>query len=62
MHFTSEQEAIIASNAKIIRANAFAGTGKSSTLIGFADARPNERQLMVAFNKSIQLGVQPTYV
>ncbi|MCC8726299.1 MULTISPECIES: UvrD-helicase domain-containing protein [Xanthomonas] len=55
MHFTSEQEAIIASNAKTIRANAFAGTGKSSTLIGFADARPNERQLMVAFNKSIQL-------
>ncbi|WP_407502959.1 UvrD-helicase domain-containing protein [Xanthomonas euvesicatoria] len=55
MQYTPEQEAIIASDAKIIRANAFAGTGKSSTLIGYADARPNERQLLVAFNKSIQL-------
>jgi len=55
VHYTPEQEAIVASDARIIRANAFAGTGKSSTLIGYARARPHERQLMVAFNKAIQL-------
>lgn len=55
MKFTPEQEAIIASDAKTIRVNAFAGTGKSCTLIGYARARSRERQLMVAFNKSIQL-------
>lgn len=61
MAFTPEQEAIIASNARLVRANAFAGTGKSTTLRGVASARPSERALLIAFNKSIQLEAEATF-
>lgn len=61
MPFTAEQEAIIASTGRIVSACAFAGTGKSTTLRGFAAARPNERGLLVAFNKAIQLDAESTF-
>ena len=61
MAFTPEQEAIIASNARLVRANAFAGTGKSTTLRGVAGARPSERALLIAFNKSIQLEAEASF-
>jgi len=61
MPFTPEQEAIIASTGRIVRAAAFAGTGKSTTLRGFASARPNERGLLVAFNKAIQMEAEASF-
>lgn len=61
MAFTPEQEAIIASEARLVRANAFAGTGKSTTLRGVASARPEQRALLIAFNKSIQLEAEASF-
>lgn len=58
---TPEQQAIIDATGRVIRANAFAGTGKSTTLRGYAAARPGERGLLVCFNKSIQLESEATF-
>ena len=51
---TEEQLLIINSRANFLRVNAFAGTGKTSTLVNFSIKRPKERILYIAFNKSIQ--------
>lgn len=50
-NFTGEQSAVIECKAPALAVNAFAGTGKTSTLDGYAQARPGERMLYVAFNK-----------
>lgn len=50
---TAEQAKVIASKARRIRVNAYAGTGKTTTARGFTMARPNERFLLMAFNKAI---------
>jgi F-box protein, helicase, 18 len=55
MKLTGEQLAVCDSEAEIIKVTAGAGTGKTSTLKGFADCNSDERILYVAFNKSIQL-------
>ena len=39
---------------QILKVIAFAGTGKTSTLIEYAKARPQMRFLYIAFNKSVQ--------
>ena len=54
MNLTQEQQAIISCQADLITVNAFAGTGKTSTLEAFALAKPEKRMLYVAFNKAIQ--------
>ncbi|MCA8355604.1 UvrD-helicase domain-containing protein [Burkholderia cepacia] len=51
--YTAEQQAVIDSDARILAVDAFAGTGKTSTLEGFALARPRARILYIAFNRSI---------
>lgn len=51
---TPEQEEICAAQGRIIKANAFAGTGKSSTLEFLAQRYPGKRWLYVAFNRAIQ--------
>lgn len=51
---TDEQAAICRADGKVVKANAFAGTGKSSTFVFLAESRPKERILYVAFNKAIQ--------
>lgn len=51
--YTEEQQAVIDSNADTLVVNAFAGTGKTTTLVGFANARPRKRMLYLAFNKSV---------
>ncbi|MCP5084368.1 MAG: AAA family ATPase, partial [Alphaproteobacteria bacterium] len=38
-----------------VAVNAFAGTGKTATLVALAQARPHQRLLYIAFNKAIQL-------
>lgn len=55
MNITPEQQLIVSSRSPFLRVNAFAGTGKTTTLVSYAKARPNERMVYIAFNKSIQL-------
>lgn len=55
---TEEQQKIIDTtpdNQGVLKVVAFAGTGKTFTLGKYAEARPQERFLYAAFNKSIQL-------
>jgi superfamily I DNA/RNA helicase len=51
---TGEQKAIIASTGNI-KINAVAGSGKTTTLIEYARARPKERILYLAFNRAVKL-------
>ncbi|XP_022100377.1 F-box DNA helicase 1-like [Acanthaster planci] len=39
---------------KVVKVVAFAGTGKTTTLVKYAERRPNTSFLYVAFNKSVQ--------
>jgi len=55
MELTSEQQAIINSTGDI-RINAVAGSGKTTTIIEYARARPrNSKILYLAFNRSVKL-------
>lgn len=54
VQYSDQQNAIIHCPAKIVVVNAFAGTGKTTTAVGYADARPNDAFLYIAFNKGIQ--------
>ncbi|MBF0398206.1 MAG: ATP-dependent helicase [Desulfobacterales bacterium] len=58
MNLTEEQKNIITTDlnrGEILKVVAFAGTGKTTTLIQYAKYRPHLRFLYVAFNKSVQL-------
>lgn len=50
---TNEQFKIISNESSFLLVNAFAGTGKTTTLIKFAETRPSFKFLYLAFNKSI---------
>lgn len=54
-NLTEEQGPIVESNAPFIVVNAYAGTGKTSTLEFYTKKRPNRKFLYVAFNKALQL-------
>lgn len=55
MDLTKEQKAIINSSGDI-KINAVAGSGKTTTILEYAKARPkNSRILYLAFNKSVRL-------
>lgn len=51
--YVPEQQAVIDSDARDCAVDAGAGTGKSTTLDGYARARPRERMLYVAFSRSV---------
>jgi hypothetical protein len=51
---TDEQQAIVSSDARNLLITAFAGTGKTSTLVEYAKARPRERMTYLAFNRAIK--------
>ena len=53
MDYTHEQQEVIGCRAQHIAVNAFAGTGKTSTLVGYTRARPDQRILYLAFNASV---------
>lgn len=53
--YTQQQKGIINSNGKLILCVARAGAGKTSTLEGYAEARPNNLILYVAYTKSVQV-------
>lgn len=56
IHLTMEQLQILSHNMQlqdVIKIVAFAGTGKTTTLVKYAEQRPHLRFLYVAFNKSV---------
>lgn len=58
MELTEEQKEIVACDVgpgDIFKVTAMAGTGKTTTLVAYAQARPRVRFLYVAFNKSVQV-------
>lgn len=54
MNYTHEQLPAINSIARLLKLIAFAGTGKTTTLIGYALARPQCRILYLCYNKSVE--------
>lgn len=54
MKITDEQQAIVESPERNLVVNAFAGTGKTTTLVAFAKRRPNKRFTYLAFNRAIK--------
>lgn len=54
MNWTEEQKPVMSSLARLIRIIAFAGTGKTTTLVGYAQAHPSERILYICYNKSVE--------
>lgn len=54
MQLTDEQQPIIDYEGKHLVVKAFAGCGKTSTLVAYAQARPNQRILYLAYNRAIR--------
>ncbi|XP_069556232.1 F-box DNA helicase 1 isoform X1 [Brachyistius frenatus] len=56
IHLTREQQQILShdiQNDHVVKIIAFAGTGKTTTLVKYAEQRPHLRFLYVAFNNSV---------
>lgn len=56
LHVTHEQQQILNHDIQkdhVVKIMAFAGTGKTTTLVKFAEQRPHLRFLYLAFNKSV---------
>jgi superfamily I DNA/RNA helicase len=58
---TFEQGAIVSCKDRNLIVQAYAGTGKTSTLVKYAEARPGERMLYLAFNKAVQMEGQARF-
>jgi F-box protein, helicase, 18 len=54
MNYSEEQEKVLSSKGNLL-INAVAGSGKTSTLIGYAERNPKKKILYLAFNKSVKL-------
>ena len=52
MELTDEQWAIINASEHILKVNAVAGSGKTTTLLEYAKRRPKQRILYLTFNRS----------
>jgi F-box protein, helicase, 18 len=50
---TAEQLAVVRSTAKLLIVRAFAGTGKTTTLEAYAEARPNARIIYIAYTAAM---------
>lgn len=50
--YTGQQQAIIDAEADIVVAEAKAGSGKTTTAVGYTEARPHLRTLYLAFNRA----------
>ncbi|XP_043944756.1 F-box DNA helicase 1 isoform X2 [Protopterus annectens] len=64
IHPTHEQQLIInheIAPGQVVKIMAFAGTGKTSTLIKYAEKRPHLKFLYVAFNKSVKMLASQTF-
>lgn len=51
---TPEQDLVINWKGERLVVNAFAGTGKTSTLVRFAEANPDSKMLYLAYNRAIR--------
>lgn len=61
MQLTGEQQQILSHDIQadhVVKVIAFAGTGKTTTLVKYAEQRPHLRFLYVAFNKSVATEAQ----
>lgn len=54
INLTDEQKEIVHNDSHTLLVNAFAGTGKTSTLVEFAKARPKKNFIYLAFNRSVK--------
>lgn len=64
LELTDEQEKIIDSDIRgdsALKIIAFAGTGKTTTLLRYTEIRPHLRFLYVAFNKSVRLEAEQKF-
>ncbi len=61
MQLTDEQEIICRHLSPALIIAAFAGTGKTTTLRAYAEKRPNQRMLYLAFNKETQVHANDTF-
>jgi superfamily I DNA/RNA helicase len=52
VNYSDEQRAVIECDDQRIVANAFAGTGKTTTAVGFAEHRPDKRMLYICLNRA----------
>lgn len=62
MKFSEEQKAVVEDDSKFLSVNAYAGSGKTHTMIGYAQARANKRKLYICFNKTAQTEAQERFV
>jgi F-box protein 18 (helicase) len=53
--YGDDQQEIIDCPSRVVVANAFAGTGKTTTAVGYAARRPGSRVLYMPFGKTVQL-------
>jgi len=58
MQWTQEQQSIIHSTADKLLVQAFAGTGKTTTLVGYATQHASVKMLYLCYNKSVELAVR----
>ena len=61
---TNEQKRIIECDlvpGETLKVIAFAGTGKTTTLVEYTKARPGMKFLYIAFNKSVQVEAQKKF-
>jgi len=59
--YTDEQQAIISANGRVIVGRAKAGTGKTTTAVGYAEARPQQRMLYLSFAKANQVEAETRF-
>lgn len=50
---THEQKSVVNNDSLLLAVDAFAGTGKTTTLVEYSKCRPDKRILYIAFNKSV---------
>ena len=58
MQWTQEQQPIIHSTADKLLVQAFAGTGKTTTLVGYATQHASVKMLYLCYNKSVELAAR----
>ncbi|MDO9142523.1 MAG: hypothetical protein Q7U38_19560 [Methylobacter sp.] len=61
MQLTAEQKSIVETEAPILVVRAFAGAGKTSTLLEFAKTRKHKKMLYLVLNKSVQIEAEQKF-
>lgn len=61
LQLSEEQNLICQSNSNEIKVNAFAGTGKTTTLIHYSQQHLDKKILYICYNKSIQLEAESKF-